>query len=238
MPVSRLLAHMALAAGLLSTAAKAGDFATFVPLGFSEDGHVFAFEEYGVQDGSGFAYSNIFFIDTERDTFLEGSPYRIRLEDESATIGDARAAAAGEALERIREFALLDHPGWLAAFNAVTDITADASSIRYQAHPNLSAEYELKLDDFPLEATSACAAIAPEARGFSLSYRAPDGQVRTLHKDDRIPASRNCALGYRLGGVMTYLDGTAEPVHVALVTVLSQGFEGPDGRWIAVPFRP
>ncbi|MBN9059609.1 MAG: DUF2259 domain-containing protein, partial [Rhizobiales bacterium] len=64
--------NLALAACLISgalaaaapTAAMAGDFAERSILGFSPDGGRFAFEEFGIQDGSGFPYSNIFVLDT------------------------------------------------------------------------------------------------------------------------------------------------------------------------------
>ena len=46
--------------GVFSLEASAGDTATPQVLGFSADGKVFAFEEYGIQDGSGFPYANRF----------------------------------------------------------------------------------------------------------------------------------------------------------------------------------
>ena len=57
-----------LAASLAFAApASAGDRAQFNPIGFSEDGRYFAFEEFGIQDGSGFPYSNTFIIDLPAD---------------------------------------------------------------------------------------------------------------------------------------------------------------------------
>ncbi len=69
------LAHALLAAVamLLPVAAGASDVSQFAPIGFSEDGKIFAFEEFGVQDGSGFPYSSIFVIDLVRDAFVDGS---------------------------------------------------------------------------------------------------------------------------------------------------------------------
>jgi predicted secreted protein len=57
----------------------------------------FAFEEYGVQDGSGFPYANRFYIDTANDSFLPGSPIRVRIDDDTATVEDARAQARRKA---------------------------------------------------------------------------------------------------------------------------------------------
>ena len=65
-----LLAGMALAA--LPVPAAAGEFAQVDLLGFSRSGSHFAFEEYGVQDGSGFPYSNIYVIDVGDDSWVPG----------------------------------------------------------------------------------------------------------------------------------------------------------------------
>ncbi|MEO2037827.1 MAG: DUF2259 domain-containing protein [Martelella sp.] len=235
--LTRLLGATVLS-GLAAATASAGDFAAFTPLGFSEDGKVFAFEEYGQEDGSGFAYSNIFFIDTQNDAFLDGTPFRLRTESDNASISAARALAVREALQMIQDYQLLDHPGWLAAFNPVTENNGGNGTIRYRAHPNLSPVSEMTLETFPLAPNPACTDITPDARGFRLTYRSPEGEEREIHADTRLPESRNCPLDYRLGGMMTYGGGGPDAVHVALVIVLSQGFEGPNGRWIAVPFHP
>ncbi|TGW02055.1 DUF2259 domain-containing protein, partial [Mesorhizobium sp. M2D.F.Ca.ET.145.01.1.1] len=83
-----------------SIAAQAGDVAELEILGFTRDGSVFAFEEYGVQDGSGFPYANRYYIDTSSDSFLKGTPIRVRLDDENATFDAARVQARqkGEAI--------------------------------------------------------------------------------------------------------------------------------------------
>ena len=59
-----------------------------------------------------------------------------------------------------------------------------------------------------------------------------------LHEDERIPDSRNCPLSYQVSGAVTFHPTEGDPVHVALVLLRSVGFEGADGRWLAVPFRP
>ena len=53
-----------------------------------------------------------------------------------------------------------------------------------------------------------------------------------------MPDSRACPLSYQVSGALTFNPIDGDPVHVALVLVRSFGFEGSDGRWIAVPFRP
>jgi predicted secreted protein len=62
--------------------ARAGDAAGREVIGFSPDGRYFAFEQYGVQDGSGFAYSDIMVIDATSDAWVVGTPVRKRADDE------------------------------------------------------------------------------------------------------------------------------------------------------------
>ncbi len=72
--------------------ASAGDASTLEVLGFSKDASVFAFEEYGVQDGSGFPYANLLHR-RRSDQFLPDTPIRVRIDDESAPISAARDQA-------------------------------------------------------------------------------------------------------------------------------------------------
>lgn len=100
MRILALFAVSLLAQFAISLAAHAGDVAELEILGFTGNGGIFAFEEYGVQDGSGFPYANRYYIDTADDSFLEGTPIRVRLDDENATLDAARLAARqkGEAI--------------------------------------------------------------------------------------------------------------------------------------------
>jgi predicted secreted protein len=238
-------AAMVLAASLLTAGmAQAGDFAAFQSLGFSPDGKVFAFEEYGVQDGSGFPYSNIYFIDTQKDAFLSGTPIRVRIDSEEADLSDARADSGKKAAPLIAAHKVAANPGVLTAFNPMGEIGVDRTRIRYHQYavePNPSGEFVLQLDEIDLPLPQKCADITPDgSKGFRLRFTQVDGEIveKTVYQDSRVPDSRNCPLSYQLSGVMTFHAFQHDPVHVALVLVRSYGFEGSDGRWIAVPVRP
>ena len=229
-----------LASALFAPAASAGDIASFQPIGFSADGGVFAFEEYGVQDGSGFPYSNIFFIDTRKDAFLPGTPIRLRIDEENTSLAEVRARAAAKAAPLVQKFDLGANPGLMAAFNPVTKTESAAHRLTYRQYavePPVGGDFTLALDEFPLAPSAQCKDVAPQSTGFRLAFQAEDGKAsdRVLHADTTIPDSRKCPAGYRIGGAMVYHPVQGEPVHVALVQVLSFGFEGRDGRWIAVP---
>ena len=85
--------------------AMAADGAAFNPIGYSPDGRYFAFEQFGMQDGSGFAYWDVFVIDLKDNSWVTGSPYRvvIKNEDESK-LTDAREKARSAAAPAIAQY--------------------------------------------------------------------------------------------------------------------------------------
>lgn len=56
-----------------------------------------------------------------------------------------------------------------------------------------------------------------------------DIPLQTLQKDTSIPAARHCPFGYRIESVYFYKDRLA-----VFLNVFSQGFEGPDMRYMSV----
>lgn len=219
-----------------TSTAMAGDAASLEILGFSRDGKVFAFEEYGVQDGSGFPYANRFYIDTATDKFLPGSPVWVRLDDESATTDKARAQAAEQGA-KIADDAKLDR-GFTAAANAITELSDDPHQFVFlprPVFPPIDDEVALRLEEIDFPAVQKCLG-AEKLKGFQLIKLDPNkpGGSSVLVDDKSLPESRGCAIGYRLGAVQTYYPKDGAAVFAVLIAVERVGFEGPDYRWIAV----
>lgn len=230
------LAGLALAATIFAAPALAGDAAELSILGFSADGSVFAFEEYGVQDGSGFAYANRFYVDVASDSFLPGTPIRERIDDETATVTDARLAAREQGEKLIEDTAL--EPGFTAGFNAVTELSADPYRLAVNPRPvfpPIDAPLEFRLEEIALQQPDNCHGLG-EAVGFRLVRVGlkPGEATELIHQDETIPVSRNCPQAYRLGGVQTFYPQDGAPVYAVLISVRSLGFEGPNHRWIAI----
>ncbi|MDX8521438.1 DUF2259 domain-containing protein [Mesorhizobium dulcispinae] len=226
---------------LASTAAAyAGDVAELEILGFSKDGGIFAFEEYGVQDGSGFPYANRYYIDTATDTFLEGTPVRVRLDDEAATIEAARLQSRQKGEAIVSQAELAANRGITAGFNAVTELSADPYRMAVNPRPIFSPVddlLEFRLDEVAVNDTEGCQSQG-EINGFRLlRIEAKDGgKTELLHEDKSIPKSRGCPNGYRIGAVQTFsMQGLS--AYAVLIAVRQYGFEGPDFRWIAVTGR-
>lgn len=235
-------ALIAVLIGLLMPAiARAGDAATLEILGFSADGGVFAFEEYGVQDGSGFPYSDRFYIDTARDRFLPGTPIRVRLENDGATIEQARAESRKKSQAVIADSVLAANRGFTAGANAITELSADPHRMAVNPRPvfaPIDPPLEFRIEEYPVVPPDGCG-DTNEIRGFRLLMVPVEegATVRLLHEDKRIPQSRVCPLGYSIGAVQTFFTDGGPLVFAVLVAVRGMGFEGPDHRWIAIPGR-
>ena len=235
-----LLAVCLLAQLATLVAVRAGDVAGLEILGFTKDGGVFAFEEYGVQDGSGFPYANRYYIDINDDTFLKGTPIKIRLDDENATLEAARLQARQKGEAIVRQTELTANRGITAGFNPVTELSADPFRMVVNPRPIFSPvdpPLEFRLDEIGMNDTERCQSLG-EINGFRLlRIEAKDGgQTHLLHEDKSIPQSRGCPNGYRIGAVQTFsLDSLS--AYAVLIAVRQYGFEGPDFRWIAVTGR-
>lgn len=243
MRLSQTLLSAAITVAAPVAPALAGDAAQLEILGFSKDGGTFAFEEYGVQDGSGFPYANRYYIDTATDTFLKGTPVRVRLDDENASVADARkqARAKGEAIARQAE--LDANFGFTAGLNPVTELSADPYRMVVNPRPvfpPIDAPLEFRLEEIALNnlpGMETCNSQG-EINGFRLTKidASNGGETKILHEDKTIPQSRNCPNGYRIGGVQTFSKDTLS-TYAVLISVRQFGFEGPDHRWIAVTGR-
>lgn len=218
--------------------AHSGDTAMLEILGFSEDGKIFAFEEYGVQDGSGFPYANRFYIDTDSDNFLPDTPIRVRLDDETAMVSSARMEAKDKAQSIISDDILNQNRGFTAGWSPVTELSSNPFRMRVNPRPvfpAIDAPLEFHLEEKRMDAPENCALFG-ERIGFRLLKigTRPDSGTTLLHDDDSIPSGRGCPLGYRLAGVQTFHPEGGEAVYAVMIAIRTGGFEGPDHRYIAI----
>jgi predicted secreted protein len=223
---------------LFPGAGFAGDVSALHIIGFTPDGGVFAFEDYGVQDGSGFPYASRFYINTATDDFLPGTPIRVRIDDESAELATARAQARSQGDAIVAEATLSANPGFTAGFNAITEYSADPYRMVVNPRPVFppaDKRVEFRLEEIPMVAPADCQGI-DDIAGFRLVRvdAEPGGQTTLIHEDGSVPASRNCPQGYRIGAVQTFHPESGDPVFAVMIAIRSMGFEGPNYRWIAV----
>jgi predicted secreted protein len=233
--MARLGASLALCAALAGPA-LAGDRALIDYLGYSADGRYFAFEEYGIQDGSGFAYAKLYVIDLPADKWVAGTPFTARIETEPASVDVARSAVFDDAAELLAQLEI-GRGALPLAVNADGEPDAAAHGLSFGTPGyglgGVQDEHLLELETVALPPGIDCAIIDNKTFGFALRL---DGVE--LHRDSgKLPASRGCAMDYRLYAVVgppDWLYGAAAP-RIAIVASYPFGFEGPDRRFLAVP---
>lgn len=218
--------------------AVAGDRALVEVIGYSEDARYFAFEEFGIQDGSGFAYSSVYIVDLSSDSWVVGTPIREQADSEDASLSQVRAAVQLEAADDIAALGITTPAEFAALIGDGTPGT-DAQTLRFGApgyNPGaVSGDYELRLHSFMTTATSPCAEwFGVDPMGYQLLI-ADKGKERLIHRDAALPRSRGCPVTYRLYGVVLPFNAGSISHAVALISVYPSGFEGPDRRFIAVP---
>ncbi len=217
-----------------ATSAFAADAADRTVIGFSKDGRYFAFEEYGIQDGSGFPYSSIYITDLQTDTWVEGTPVRVQMREEGATAYGARHKALTQAAPLIEEFGTIQ-PAKTLASNAVGEEVADPHMMKFKRFHNLSTLWTVKLTHVDLATPPDCQSL-PGIKGFALSVAVDNGELKEVYRDKDLPKSRGCPENYRLADVLSFGENENGRV-VVLIHMLTFGFEGRDSRFVAVPVK-
>ncbi|MBY3151596.1 DUF2259 domain-containing protein [Rhizobium laguerreae] len=218
----------------------AGDIANIQPIGFSADGKVFGFQEFGIEESGNLPYSNTYFIDTEDGHYLEGTPFHTELIDKDANLSKARRQNLTAARSQMDKYDLLTNPGLIAAFNPPTELGSPSKTIRYTMLATdgpPKAPYTLSLGEMPVPTPKDCAAVDRRVIGFSLQMIEKEGAPnrQAARQATAVSAERVCSVEYRIGGAVVYQPEGGNQVHIALVLAFDADR---NGRWIAVPVHP
>jgi predicted secreted protein len=216
----------------------AGDYATLNFVGFSKDGNYLAFEEYGSQDGTGYPYANVYFIDVAKNAFV-GAPFRVKIEKETATEAAARKQAKLAAAKKMLELKIVQgNTGTHTVSRLITELPLGTGK-EFQTEKLRFAEeigsmyqrgdYTLTLN--PIETTTKeCEPY--ELPVYKIELTLLDNEVnktKFLQKDATLPTSRGCAIDYHIQEVYTYEGKIA-----VFLNVFEPGFEGADMRYMVV----
>lgn len=241
--LGRSIAALVLAAGTalaIAAPARAGDHALIDVIGYSNDLRYLAFEEFGVQDGSGFAYSSLYIVDLVKDQWVAGTPYREKADSEDVPLAAVRAKVAAAAKARL-ETLKIDLPAQVAALMGDGVLEPEpAMRFGYPAYGlpgQTEGDFTLSIETFAAPAPAGCdSELVGETKGFALALSG-DGPDRELYRDKgTLPKSRGCAMDYAIYAVIfPYLGGGLENA-AAIVSTYPYGFEGPDRRFLVVPF--
>ncbi|MGL1922222.1 MAG: DUF2259 domain-containing protein [Hyphomicrobiales bacterium] len=220
----------------LANAAQARDAALSRIIGFSPDGKYFAFEQYGVGDASGLPFSEIFFIDTIKNTWVQ-DPIRILIKDDNITLSQARIKAVVEATPIIKRLGTTLH-GFTVASNPITQEVTDRNNINFGVFPDAPSydRYNLKLTMRNFE-NEKCKSYAPDTKIFNLALTSLSNQgITRNYADNSLPTSRGCALDYSISEIHFFEATNGDVVFMTFVNVMSYGWEGLDRRFMVTPF--
>ncbi len=131
----------------------------------------------------------------------------------------------------------------LQVYNPPHEFTSNAKQVRfslvgYRTLVNSSTSqdvWRLNLAEFKFPAKKECFEQYDSMKGFSLRLtNEASGTELVLNKDARVPKSRGCPQKYYIEQVLTYARPDGSYSLAVLVRYSLPGFEGPDGRLLAV----
>ncbi|HQZ12329.1 MAG TPA: DUF2259 domain-containing protein, partial [Devosia sp.] len=200
--VRRAASGLLLFAALASAPALAGDRALIDYIGYSADGRYFAFEEFGVQDGSGFPYSVIHVVDLPADKWVAGAPFRALVDNEEAGVDEARTRALDLAKAKLDELQITV-PASAIAINGDGDPRSDKGDELTFGDPGFGMDAvrdprTLRLEVAARKPGQDCLIIENKVFGFTLSL---DG-AEVYADGETLPMSRGCAMGYKIHAVV------------------------------------
>jgi predicted secreted protein len=234
---------------LISNVAQAADGAVLGFMAYSPDSHYFAFEQFGVQDGSGALYSELFVLDLEKNEWVGKSPFRVRQEDGSA-LAPVRARAMADAGPLLKQFDISEPVEFLVN-NPATEVVTNRQHAQFDRYflssqqgsteqddgPMTETRYELSVESSAATLPASCPASDGAFYGFTLKLKSfKTGATSELYKDKEVPGSRRCPVSYDIAAVVSPMNYPKVERLVAIIGVYSLGFEGTDRRYVAVPF--
>jgi predicted secreted protein len=240
--LARLAASLVLLLAFFGTPGLAGDRAGLNVLGYSKDLRYFAFEEFGVRDGSGGNYSHIFVVDLSDDSWVDGTPF---LTDQAGDTDDVapkldaiRAKTAGLAAATLTSLKISVPATTLVLLgDGVPEADGKTMSAAFPSccgsnDTDASVAVSLALTTFASKSAAPCS--VDTALGYALTATYADGSSHELHRDgDTLPKSRSCPKDYRLYAIVAPFE--AFQPRVAIISSYPFDFEGVSRRFLAVP---
>ena len=234
-----------------SASVSAGDYAQLNYIGVSEDGKYLAFEEFGTQDGSGFPYSNIYFIDVDKNAYAAAA-VRVMIKDSEVVEKEelevalkiARDKAMKSAAAKLKQFRIVaGNNGKMVVARLLTDLDVRSSdfdetkttrTINFASDVgSMYAPDQRQLIFKPIKIEDKKDYLELPVYKFELSLKeGDDGPEKMLQKDISLPESRGLPIEYAVQYVYLYEDKI-----IVFINKFTSGFEGPDMRYMVVTGR-
>jgi predicted secreted protein len=230
----------------LSSLAFAGDAAKLTHIGFSGDGKSYAFMQSGVQDGSGFAYAEIKFLDTANNKYSASAVTALQDEDDTiSTLADIEDKALKSAEATLKSLQISTSlKGDVLVSRKISDL--EARKLKEVSFSNgaiigglQAPQYKVKLSTSKVK-TAADSYCIEEGSAKKMKLELVNLQSKktvVLQEDKTLPASRGCVHNYEIEDVVVINPDQSSELAakvVVLIRVFTLGFEGEDVRYMAV----
>lgn len=160
-------------------------------LGFSADGRFFAYRQSGIEPRSGQAYADLFVVDTTDDSWVVGTPVRVRRDEAQGGLPRALKALGLQSDRLMRRLGLNRAAAGVAFVSKELDQMWLTLPWSERALLRLVPRGDLAAPGCPVSVPMTRGRV----RGFDLTVQRPT-EVSVLHSDREVPRARGCALSY------------------------------------------
>ncbi len=219
---------------ILATPLLAEDIAHRRIIGFSPDGNYFAFEQSGIENGSGRAYAHIFLIDTRYNKWVSGSPYRATARG-YRKLRRARRKVRDLARSSLRRYRI-SKKGVVLASNPITELNADPHRVSVHTRRTIRQLDEplvFSIREINVRTPRCRRYTGRRIKGMIIRVRRKGGRWKTLHSDTRIPKSRGCPTRYSIEDVIRLKKRDGGAVYAVIYSFIRSGPDGEERRFIA-----
>ncbi|MCP4934277.1 MAG: DUF2259 domain-containing protein [bacterium] len=219
---------------IMATPLLAEDIAHRRIIGFSPDGTSFAFEQSGIENGSGRAYAHVFLIETGRNKWVKGVPFRVTARGS----GKLRAArqkvrrGARNTLARYR----INRKGVVLASNPITELNADPHKVTVLTRRTIRELDEplvFYIEEVRIRIPRCYRATSKRIKGMIIRVRRKGGHRQVLHEDKRIPKSRGCPTSYGIEDIIHLKKRSGGAVYAVIYSFIRAGSDVQERRFIA-----
>ena len=220
---------------LLPGAVLGGDTSQVKVIGFSKDGRYMTYLRYGIFDGSGQPYADLFFIDVPRNDFVK--PWVIKVRG-----GEDDSDAGFEKLSTVQKRALMKGESPMWKYGIRQYFTAEDIIYRTQGtNKNGVFEMEFATDKLDLllrlkprkAPNPPCEDLFGPPLIFNLSisdaYEGKNPKFKILQKYKKLYKSRGCVFSYAFNKLLVFIHRI-----IVFIDASTPGFEGPDVRQLVV----
>ncbi len=239
MRTAKYLTGMLLLLAIWGQNARGAENSQVVPIGYSQNGRYFAYEEYGRDDVQKSVYSRIYMVDLEEISQVVGTPVFNRAEQDRLSLFQVRAQTRQDAQVYLDSLKIT-HPAIIAAMIGDGQADADRSHISFgvpsmQVSGKIVGRYDLSLETFETASAMDCDPYLDQPpQGMKLVME-NFGTTLEAYKDGVLSRSRECPFAYQLTGVVLPFAATDISNSVALVSVLTRGLTGVQRHFLAIP---